>query len=209
MMGMFAEMPSVADVERAMAEVASRPEFQVPPPPAWRLWLANMLSEMWLMLISLISLQGESDQRLLFWSILAVLALSAAWLAFRLARGGFPVRNRGVGALQSPEVHAESWSAARWEMAAREAAAAERWRDAALALYQALILSLHERDLLRFDPSKTPGDYRRETRGHAEAQARLTGFLRLFEPRVFGTRVLDAGGYGEMQQAAGFARTDG
>jgi hypothetical protein len=207
---MFAEMPSAAAIERAVAEVMSRPEFQVPPPPAWRLWLASLLRELGLMLGSLESLLSEGDQRLLFWAILALLALSATWLAIRLARRGFRVRRRlRVGATTAEEERFEPWSAARWEMAAREAAAAERWRDATLALYQALILGLHERGILRFEPSKTPGDYRRETRGHAEAQARLTGFLRLFEPRVFGTRVLDGGGYREMQQAAGFARTDG
>lgn len=89
-----------------------------------------------------------------------------------------------------------------WERRAREAAAAAHWREASLALYQALVLRLDEAGAVRYDPSKTPGDYRREAR-RAPAMARaLDAFLRPFEPIAFGGRTADAAAYAVLRAAA-------
>jgi hypothetical protein len=96
-------------------------------------------------------------------------------------------------------------SAVDWEAEAARLAAEGRLREASAALYQALLLRLDGRGAVRFDPAKTPGDYRREARPHPEAARALTGFLRLFEPVAFGGRGLDAEGWERMRTAAAAA----
>ncbi|HEU0016577.1 MAG TPA: DUF4129 domain-containing protein [Longimicrobium sp.] len=92
-------------------------------------------------------------------------------------------------------------TADEWEAEARRAAAAGRLREAAVALYQALLLRLEAAGAVRYDPAKTPGEYRREARAHPQARA-LGGFLRLFEPVAFGGRALDAAGWERLRAAA-------
>jgi hypothetical protein len=100
-------------------------------------------------------------------------------------------------------------TAADWEGAARRAAAEGRLREAALALYNALVLRLDARGALRFDPAKTPGDYRREVRANPEVARPFAAFVRGFEPVVFGGRALDAEGYERLRAAAGEAGARG
>ncbi|MDB4950595.1 MAG: hypothetical protein JWM27_3244, partial [Gemmatimonadetes bacterium] len=96
-----------------------------------------------------------------------------------------------------------------WDEEARRAAAAGRLRDAAVATYHALLLRLDTRGVVRFDPSKTPGEYRREAWRDPAVAGALAGFLRLFEPVVFGGRPLDGTGYERLRAAAGEAARRG
>ena len=95
-----------------------------------------------------------------------------------------------------------------WEEEARRLAAAGQYRDAAMALYQALLLRMEAAGAVRYDPAKTPGDYRMEARPHSLSRP-LTAFLRAFEPAVFGGRTLDAGGYERLRGAAAEAGARG
>ena len=92
--------------------------------------------------------------------------------------------------------------AAEWEARARRAAAEERWRDAAMALYQALLHRLDERGAVRYDAAKTPGEYRRESRRDVGAARMLEGFLRVWEPVAFGGRGADETVYSGLRELA-------
>lgn len=158
------------------------------------------------------ALRGENP--VVFWLVMAVL------IAAGLAIVGYFIRNTLLRLGQEPAgprtprgpagaLDARARTAGEWEEQARASAAAGRFRDAAVALYQALLLRLEAAGALRYDPAKTPGDYRRETRGRDAAAGALTGFLRTFEPVVFGGRALDAEGYDRLRGAAGQAGARG
>jgi hypothetical protein len=100
-------------------------------------------------------------------------------------------------------------SAASWESAAAAAAAAGRWREASLALYQVLLHRLDAVGAVRYDAAKTPGDYRRELRRDRGALGVLDAFLGPFEPIAFGGRPADAVIFERLRDAAASAGTDG
>ena len=204
-----------AQVERALHEVYSQPEFagHAVRPDAWTLirqWIAAGLQRLLEWLNSFRAMQEARP--VLFWIIVAWLAISgvallvhliytsgAAFTLGREERSG----DASEGGLRAPH------GASDWEAEARRAAAEGRLRDAALALYHALLLRLDARGALRFDPAKTPGDYRREVRAHPEVAPPFTAFLRGFEPVAFGGRSLDAAGYERLRAAAGEAGAHG
>ncbi|HEX6040897.1 DUF4129 domain-containing protein [Longimicrobium sp.] len=156
----------------------------------------------------------RSENPVVYWLVMgALILLGLAIVAYfvrntllRLEdRGAAPRATRG----KSGAIDARARTAGEWEEEARRAAAAGRFRDAAVALYQALLLRLEAAGVLRYDPSKTPGDYRRESRKDPRAAGALTTFLRGFEPVVFGGRALDAAGYDRLRGAAGEAGAHG
>lgn len=208
-------LPTREQVDQALRDVYSRPEFTVRPRHSiWEVlgkplravlrWLADLLSGFDAL---------EASAPWLYWLILGWLALSAAAIIAHLlytALSGVRWRERRVveeGA--SLPAGAGPRTAGDWEAEARRAAAEGRMREAAVALYQAVLLRLDARGAVRFDPAKTPGDYRREVRRHPELATPFVAFLRGFEPVVFGGRPLDPGGYERLRAAAGEAGARG
>jgi hypothetical protein len=197
-------LPSAAEVQRALNEVYSRPEFH--PRSGLREWVQRHLAAVLYWLLERISALGglRGSNPVLFWIIvgwlvLAVIALLAhiIWSTVQAARGG---EEHAPGEKGAPR--AKPRAATDWEAEAARLAAAGRLREAALALYQALLLRLDAAGAVRFDASKTPGDYRREARAHPDEARRLGGFLRLFEPVAFGGRDVDPEGWERLRSAA-------
>jgi hypothetical protein len=204
-------LPTAAEVERAVATVYTRPEFshaESPWAPVWR-WVARQLAhvETWIRQLR----QMEHTNPVLFWIIVGWLVLAGvailvhlAWTAVQSARSADRVVAEKADARRGrPKTVVD------WEEEARRAAAEGRLREAALALYQALVLRLDARGAVRFDPSKTPGDYRREARAHPEAAKALGSFLRGYEPVAFGGRAIDAAGYERLRVTADEAAAHG
>lgn len=204
-----ARLPTPDQVERAVQRVYERPEFNPKESvfePLWRM-VRRALAQIgeWLGQLRLL----ETTAPALFWLIIGFLALSAAaivahlvWTALQAARAREDDED-GAGGRFRP---ARPRTADDWEEEARRAAAAGRLREAALALYQALVLRLDARGAVRYDPSKTPGDYRREAaRTHPDAARALAAFLRTFEPVAFGGRALDPAGWEKLRSTAGEA----
>ncbi|HET7228518.1 MAG TPA: DUF4129 domain-containing protein [Longimicrobium sp.] len=199
-------LPSAAQVQQALGRVYARPEFQPPQRSGWSEWLLRQLGRVlhWIgeRLDWLRGLQQTAP--VVFWLIIAWLVITLVallghlvWTAVKVARMGEDLPTPGAGpARQKPR------SAADWEAEAARLAAEGRLREAAAALYQSLLLRLDGLGVVRFDSSKTPGDYRREARKHPEAAQVLGGFLRLFEPVAFGGRDLDAEGWERLRAAA-------
>ena len=199
-------LPTQAEVDQAVAAVFQRPEFTAPAlsGPLTRLaeWYQQVRAAIGEWLARLFVSNGGGT--LLFWIFVAWLALTALALGIyfaRSARRGWRARERGLAAASGGQVP-DLTGAAEWEVRARSAAAEERWRDAALALYQALLYRLDERGAVRYDAAKTPGDYRREARRDQGTARLLDGFLRAWEPVAFGSRGADASGYSGLRELA-------
>lgn len=206
---------SPEEVSRALEEILARPEFAPPPPsPVWD-WISQALGAVWDFLRGLFPgfALGEGARGILFWLVIATLALAGLLLALRLVgyrpkgRWRRPARTRG-GLPAAAEV-AAPMTADGWETIARDLAARGRWREAALALYQAVLQRLAARGTIRLDAAKTPGDYRRESRRDAESHRRLDAFLRRFEPLAFGGRPADAEAFERLLEAAGARPANG
>jgi hypothetical protein len=198
-------IPSAAQVQEAVERVYARPEYQVR--HGFREWLAGVLNDVLAWLSDRLSGFGElrTTHPLIWWLVIGWLAASALALLAHIVWSTLQAARRAdepAAAADATSKRPRPRSAGEWEAEAARLAAAGRLREAAAALYQALLLRLDGRGAVRFDPAKTPGDYRREARAHPDAARALGGFLRLFEPVAFGGRGLDAEGWERLRTAA-------
>lgn len=204
---MQARVPSAAEVNQALERVYARPELQPRPPgplDGFREWRRQMFARLGEWLGRLGDLR--SDNPIVYWLMIGVLvAAGVSIIAYLLWNTLSRLEERGAAprpAAVPGAVNARARTAGEWEEEARRAASAGRFREAAVALYQALLLRLEAAGAVRYDPAKTPGDYRREARRDPRAAGALTAFLRGFEPVVFGGRALDGDGYERLRAAA-------
>jgi Domain of unknown function (DUF4129) len=201
-------IPTAQQVQQAVARVYARPEFQAQHRRTWGDWVWGKVARVFHWIGEHLRwMRGLEDTNpALWWAIvIGLVALLLAllghviWTALRVARMDDDLDSSssdGKPKRQKPR------TAADWEAEATRLAGQGRLREAAAALYQSLLLRLDALGVVRFDRSKTPGDYRREARKHAEAASALGAFLRLFEPVAFGGRGLDAEGWERLRAAA-------
>jgi hypothetical protein len=186
---------STTEVEQALDAVLSRPAY-VPaePPLLYRFFraVADWFGDtVWPFLARF---APDPDWSNPGWATLGTVLLGlgallgVALLVYLAALGVRAWRRRGrPGASASPDAPSGPASAPEWEALAAAAAARADWREAAQALYQAVILRLGEAGTVRVDGAKTPGDYRREVRrGAADVFPRLEAFLGWFERVAYG-----------------------
>lgn len=212
---MQASLPTEAEVRAALERVYARPELAPRAPGLFdgvRAAIGRLLRRVGEWFGGFGDLRGDSP--IVYWLVMGTLiALGLAIIAYfirnTLLRLGEQDAAPRPARAPPGAIDARARTAAEWEEEARRAAAAGRYRDAAVALYQALLLRLEASGVLRYDPAKTPGDYRREARKTPQAAGALTSFLRGFEPVVFGGRALDAAGYDRLRGAAGEAGAHG
>ncbi|HEX7118625.1 MAG TPA: DUF4129 domain-containing protein [Longimicrobiales bacterium] len=206
-----AQLPSAGAVERALEAVYARPEFTpVAPSPIAR-WIGGLWDRVREFLGELFRLTG-ADERTAWSIVVALIAVAGVLLLAYLAvvvRDVLRGRERRHGTPRAPEADAAGPRADDWDARAHAAAEAGRWRDAVLALYQALLLRLDAAGAVRYDPSKTPGDYRREARRVPAARRALDTFLPPFESVAFGGRAADAAVYDALRRAASAAGARG
>lgn len=200
-------LPDSASVHRAVEAVYRRPEYAPADKESlWdRMWEAVARGLAWL-LDQFGFMRGlRFSSPVLYWAVLALLAAAAlaivatlVWSAVRTTAAEGPRARRTEAAARPGRPR----TADDWDEEARRLAAEGRLREASVALYHALLLRLERSGDLRYDASKTPGDYRREVRGRDAAARTLTGFLRRFEPVAFGGRAVDGEAYEALRQAA-------
>lgn len=200
-----------ADTVRAALErVLARPEYAPPELPPLQRWLGGAMRWVGARLLDLVRWlmpnlhTGDPVWQVIGKFLLAVAAvvgaIVVAWLAVAGVRAWSGRRRRAAGA-GGPAGAAGPASAAEWEAAARAAAQRGAWRDAAVALYHAVLYRLSERELVRLDASKTPGDYRREVRGTDVAEP-LDAFVRAFEWLAYGRGAEGADSYRALAEHA-------
>jgi hypothetical protein len=201
-------IPDSAAVHRAVEAVYRRPEYNPEPPESVWDRLLEPLRNGWEWLVSHLGIADglRFTAPFVFFLIVALLAIAAlAILGFLIWSAVSTTRpdRTGAGSAAGGRVRlTRPRGVEEWDEEARRLAAEGRLREACVALYHALLLRLEQHGALRYDPSKTPGDYRREVRGQADAARTLAGFLRRFEPIVFGGRAVDAQSYEALRQAA-------
>ncbi|HEX6369560.1 MAG TPA: DUF4129 domain-containing protein [Longimicrobium sp.] len=213
---MQARIPTAAQVDEALRRTYARPEL-TPREPGPLDGLRAWWRQLWSRVGDLLSRFGDlrGDNPVVYWMVIGVLVAAAlAIIGYLLWSTLLGMAERGSVAHPSPAgraaaPNARARTAAEWEEEARRAAAAGRYREAAMALYQALLLRLEAAGAVRYDPAKTPGDYRREARRDPRASGALAAFLRGFEPAVFGGRALDGEGYERLRAAAAGAGAHG
>lgn len=211
---MQARIPTAAQVDEALRRTYARPELQ-PREPGALDGVREWWRQFWARFGQWFDRFGDlrSDSPVVYWLVIGVLVAAGLFIVgyllwstlARMEARGAPRPAAGRG----PAINARARTAAEWEEEARRAAAEGRYREAAVALYQALLLRLEAAGAVRYDPAKTPGDYRREARRDPRAAGALTAFLRGFEPAVFGGRALDGEGYERLRAAAAGAAGDG
>lgn len=202
------ELPEASELDRAVRRVLARPEFAERELPGPLQWLVDLyISVRDAVLRMLLDAVGGSVP-VLRWVVVGALVVALVLILAYLARsalkawrasGGGRDRSGGSGEASGPDRAA---GPAAWEARAREEAEEGRLREAALALYRAVLLRLDERDVLSYEPSKTPGDYRRETSGGRPASGELRRFLGLFEPIAFGGGTVSRGAWERLASAA-------
>lgn len=190
------------EVADALARVYAREEFSEGSVPALLQlirdvraaalnWVRGVLAEV----------LPESWPDFVSWLLLAVFVIAAALALFHLVRSvAGPRRSTAAPEpLRVPEegVRDATW----WEAAARTAAAQGRFRDAALALYRAVVHRLEEAGALRYQADKTPGDYRREVSAHP-ARTPFDRFVRQLLPVAFGARAPDREAFEALRASA-------
>jgi hypothetical protein len=200
---MQAAAPTAAEVREALTRVLTRPEFADAPATGLAAWLARMreaLRAAYMSLLERLNLLDAGSDLLLrvLWFWLAVTALllvahvvtSLAGVRRGRERTSPRARSRGAAVRGGP---------VDWLAAAERAAEEGRFRDAVLAVYQALLERLQRQGLIRYDAAKTPGDYRRELRGNPQPARGLERFLQHFEPVAFGGREPDRAAFDRLR----------
>lgn len=180
-------LPAPEEVDRVLAEIFERPEFTPASPSIWSEILQKLSS--WLGKFLPQSPLGDGDGQIIGWAAIILIAVAVVLVLRRFAGARLWAGRRAAGAVESHGDAVESMDggeAEEWERAALRAAEEGRWREAVLALYQVLLLRLDGVGAVRYDPAKTPGDYRREMRANEAARGLLEAFLRSFEPIAFG-----------------------
>lgn len=210
--GQASQGPTVPEVEAALAEVLARPDFLPATPSLMQRALTAGIrwfrEQVWERLARLLPSPDWSSPA---WETVthvaltlgALLGLALIVYLVTLAVRALRRRRRLRRDLHDAADGQPVLTAIDWE--ARSAAAAERgdWREAAHALYQAVLLRLAAAEVVRVDASKTPGDYRREVRrARSELGAPIERFLSWFERLAYGP---DGGGraaFDRLRQAA-------
>lgn len=195
------------EVSRTLAEVLARPEFQPPPPSPIRDLLVRIFDWMGARLADLVEWLfpnlGAVAGPVFNQVAVAVLVVVGLVLLVRLGRMALEAyRGRGEEAGADGGEHARPPTATDWELRAKRAAEAGRWREAAVALYHAVVHRLADRGKVRLDPSKTPGDYRREVKDDPALSSAMKSFVRSFEPVAFGPGSPDARSYRRLRTVA-------
>lgn len=190
------------EVQDALERAFSRPELTAPSGSPLRELIIRALRSLLDFLRDLLPSfrLGEGEGLALFVLVAGGFGLLAGHLLLRVIARTGARRKDDEGRVEGrSQLAATAASAADWDAMASSLAAEGHWREAAFALYHALLSRLAARGAVRLDPSKTPGDYRRESRRDPQAGHLLERFLRGFEPVAFGARSADESDFGRLR----------
>lgn len=199
--------PGATEVAEALARVYARPEFRTREPPRLIQRVLELVERAFEAFLDLMGrmLPGALTELAPFltWVIVFVLVAAAVLAVWRLSehyidRGSKAGRATATAPAPAPRPR----TAADWEALAAGAAARGSYREAALALYQAVLARLAERGALHLREGKTPGDYERELRRDPELSPAFRGFIGLLLPVAWGSRAPVAGDFEKLNLLA-------
>lgn len=195
-----AAVPAYAEVARALEDVLAGPDFRRAEPSVVESWLiaAREALQDVLRMIPLRIPEGGGAAAAWLLAVVVLVAASAVVLVRLLdARGGRPSA--------TPDDHggAQPATAAEWLRLAAARAADGDLRSAATALYQGVLRVLDGKGMVRFHPSKTPGEYIVEAVRHGgEPGADAAAFLRSFQRFRFGEAAPTLAAYRKLEERA-------
>ncbi len=202
------DLPDTSSISRAVDEVLARPEFRPESEGLMeRLWngVLELLDDVFGGLFSSAAefLGGDGLlARLVFWWMVLVLAAIVGHFVWTLLQLRQPrtATAGGPGGAGGPPVN-ELPDASSALDDARALAASGRFADAMHALYAGTLHWLDTAGQLRFEESKTGGDYVRELSAspHRPFFRRI---LAVFYPVAFGGRIAQAQAFREMRASA-------
>lgn len=158
---------------------AEREDFWAPVRRAWT-WALDQVGEL--------ARSNPAALTVLQWVLITLLAaifVHGGWVVWHMIRGA-TARSEAPAAVPAPR--GADWYRAEAERLAREG----RFREAMQADFVAVVLRLDARRLLRFHPSKTPGEYARE-------QERLGPLVRVLYACLFARAPCGAPEYAEWR----------
>ena len=125
--------------------------------------ILGWLSRSWQWLVAALQQFQDDNPALFRWflfaliGVLVVIMLHAAWVMFRTTRAA--TARAAPSSATSPEMRR---TAVWYQDLADRFAGEDRFAEALMAAFQALVLDLDERGMVRYHPSKTPREYVQE-----------------------------------------------
>lgn len=197
-----AQTPRSVRIHQDLREILSRPEFSTAPAQEslvqiigrWlrERWEAFM--RWWNRLFSFGGRAGPGTARVVMWAVLAAMIVAIAYvLAYGLRRlglrSGTVSYRAGINSsdvledqVEDPDVLAA---------AAKDLAAAGQLRRAYRAIFLAILLRLDKQGLIRFDRSRTNGEYLRSLRSRPEIFTWMRPLTNEFDVRWYGERSVE------------------
>lgn len=200
-------VPAYAEVARALEDVLAGPDFRRAEPSMVEIWLIAAWEALQDVLRMIPLRIPEGGGAAAAWLLAVVLVVvSAAVLAVLLGRWVARLSNhrdgRRGGAVDDSR-SAQPTTAAEWMRLAAARTADGDLRSAATALYQGVLRVLDGKGMVRFHPSKTPGEYIVEAVRHGgEPGADAAAFLRSFQRFRFGEAAPTLAAYRELEERA-------
>lgn len=160
--------------------------------------IGDALRKLWDALLAPLRHAGENPTaaRVVGLVVLAVVLGALAYVAVRFARDAVARRARRASRGYAAAALDDAPGAAELYARANEALAAGRFHEAAALLWGSALRALDERGRVRFDPARTPGEWRRAVRDPA-----FDAFARDAVAALFGDRGADAVLVGRMREA--------
>ena len=200
--------PRAARIQSDLRQILSDPEYAVKPPGetiAQR--VGRWISEQWTAfkdwldrIFSFGGRAGPGTARFMMWVVLAALIIGIAYvLAYAIRRGKWgkgsrgqrrPERTVSTDALEERVEDPDSLLAV-----ARELAASGQFHRAYRAIFLAILLRMDKVELIRFDRSRTNGEYLRSLRAHPDVLAWMRPLANDFDFRWYGGHPVDEPDY--------------
>jgi hypothetical protein len=201
------DLPGAHQVESTLAGVFERAEFVRQEPNLLTRTLDRVRTAVLDLLASIFENLGVPEGwaaglgqflTILFIALGVLLVGLILWRIVRRARGDRWREPRPGKTRADAAMGVEGWRARAAEAAGRGA-----YREAAVALYRSVILTLGDAGVVRVREGRTPGEYAREARGNRPALGpAFRSFLGVFHPVAFGPRSPDGAAFADLQVAA-------
>lgn len=201
------ERPSVEELRARLQGILSRPEYQWPDQPEndWRLQLLRRLYQWWHEQVTPRISHLYEYSPVAYWLLVAVLMAACVLLIYHIyisLRSAFGPGGRGRAGQRGTVEPVVEGSPEALLAEADEAAAQRHYRRALRCLYLAVIRHLERRRLLRYDPSRSNGEYLRDLRPHPRLQALLRSVTDLVDAVWYGGQRAGAEEYERCRQWA-------
>jgi hypothetical protein len=200
------DVPDRARIDEAIREVLSRAEFR-PHEPSWweRLvrWIGGYVGRAFDRLVGWIDLDTALGRVIvaLLVIVLVAIVVHLVWSLVHFGGSGKKAASASEAGAAADSALPASGAVRRELESARALAASGDFAAAMHALYRATLFRLDERTLVRFEPSKTAGDYRRELAA-AESRRTFGVLLDVFDPVAWGGRPAAHASFERMRAAA-------